>query len=188
MPDSIEPGGFPMAEEKVAPQFIELFVRYQRSVYGYIQSIVPNINEADEIFQETSLVLWKKREDFDHDLEFLPWACGVARKVAGNHRAKHGRDRHSFSFSEAFLEQLATVRANRSEWLESALAALGDCLGRLRDDQRLLLQMRYNHQNSIDQVAEQMNCTSNTIYQKLHRIRQRLYDCVRFGMKKGTSS
>jgi DNA-directed RNA polymerase specialized sigma24 family protein len=48
--------------------------------------------------------------------------------------------------------------------------------------------MRYNHQNSIDQVAQQMNCTSNTVYQKLHRIRQRLYDCVRYGMKKGASS
>jgi RNA polymerase sigma-70 factor (ECF subfamily) len=176
-----------MAEEKVASQFVELFVRHQRAVYGYIQTIVPNVNEADEIFQETSLVLWKKRDDYDSTLEFLPWACGIARKVAGNHWAKNGRDRHSFSFSDSFLEQLATVRASRSEWLEAAMTALHDCLARLRDDQRLLLQMRYNNRNSIDQVAQQMNCSSNTVYQRLHRIRQRLYDCVRYGMRKEAS-
>lgn len=180
-------GPIPMAEEKVASQFVEHFVRFQRSVYGYIQTIVPNVNEADEIFQETSLVLWKKRDDYDPKFAFLPWACGIARKVAGNHRAKHGRDRHSFSFSEAFLEQLATARASRSEWLETAIKSLQDCLKRLRDDQRSLLRLRYESRRSIEQVAQQMNCSSNTVYQRLHRIRHRLHDCVRFRLRKEAS-
>lgn len=175
-----------MAEETVASQFLELFVHYQRSVYGYILTIVANVHEADEVFQETSLVLWKKREEYDPEHAFLRWACGVARQVARNHRAKKGRDRHCFS--ESFLEELAVARSDRSEWLDSALKLLRECLGRLDDDQRKLLRLRYGGEHTVDQLAAQLKCPANTLYQRLHRIRQRLYNCVQVGLRREASS
>jgi RNA polymerase sigma-70 factor, ECF subfamily len=175
-----------MTEEKDTQEFVQLFVGFQRSVYGYINTIVANVNDADEIFQETSLILWKKRDEFDPDAEFLPWACGIARQVARNSRAKKGRDRHWFS--EAYLEQLAVARSDRSDWLEAATKSLRECLGRLSDEQRQLLELRYDGNRSIEQVAEQVNRPANSIYQRLHRIRQRLYACVQFGLRKEASS
>ena len=175
-----------MTEENSTSEFVELFVRYQRAVFGYILTIVANVNDADEIFQEASIVLWKKREEFNPNADFLPWACGVARQVARNQRAKKGRDRHCFS--EPFLEQLAIARSERSEWLDSALKNLGDCLDRLSDDQRRLLELRYGGQYSIKEVSEQLNYPPNAIYQRLHRLRQLLHDCVQFGLRREASS
>jgi len=175
-----------MTEEKDTQEFVQLFVGFQRSVYGYINTIVANVNDADEIFQETSLVLWKKRVDFDPDADFLPWACGIARQVARNHRAKKGRDRHWFS--EAFLEQIAVARTEQSEWLDTALKGLGDCLGKLSDDQRNLLEMRYGGKCSIEQLSVQLKHPANAIYQRLHRIRQRLHDCIKLRLRKEASS
>jgi RNA polymerase sigma-70 factor, ECF subfamily len=174
-----------MPDDQGTSEFVELFVCFQRAVYGYILTIVANVNDADEIFQETSLILWKKRDDFDPNADFLPWACGIARQVARNHRAKQGRDRHWFS--EPFLEQLAVARSDRSEWLDSALKSLGECLDRLSDNQRRLLELRYAGKLSIERVAEQLKYPANAIYQRLHRIRQRLHDCVQFALRKENS-
>ena len=37
-----------------------MFVKNQRRIYGYILTVVPDCNEADDLFQQTSLVLWEK--------------------------------------------------------------------------------------------------------------------------------
>jgi RNA polymerase sigma factor (sigma-70 family) len=64
---------------------------------------------------------------------------------------------------------------------------LGECLERLSDNQRRLLELRYGEKFSIESVAEQLKYPANAIYQRLHRIRQRLYDCVQFALRKESS-
>ena len=173
--------GSPMPEDQVSPEFVDLFVRHQRRLYGYISTIVANPIEVDEIFQETSLILWKKRDSYMPDRDFVSWACGFARNVAMNYLSKRQRDRHWFS--PRMLEHLAEARANRAEWLDSATRALVDCLRRLTEDQRLLIEVRYGSEKSLGDIARDMNCPANTIYQRLHRIRQKLYHCVRLGLR-----
>ena len=45
-------------------QFAEQFLRSQRRVYAYIVSMLPNRADAEEVFQQTSLILWRKWADF----------------------------------------------------------------------------------------------------------------------------
>ena len=104
------------------PSFVALFVENQRRIYGYILTVVPDCNEADDLFQQTSLVLWEKAGEFRPEGDFVRWACGVAFNVIRNYRVKKRRDRHCFS--EEMMAQLAEVRAEKSEWLEAALAGL----------------------------------------------------------------
>ena len=46
------------------PSFVALFVKNQRRIYGYILTLVPDCNEADDLFQQTSMVLWEKSGEF----------------------------------------------------------------------------------------------------------------------------
>ena len=62
--------------------FAELFVTHQSRVYGFIATMLPNRSEAEEVFQQTSLILWKKWHEYDPQRNFLNWACGVARLAA----------------------------------------------------------------------------------------------------------
>ena len=61
-------------------QFMELFVTAQSQVYGYIATLLPNRADADDLFQQTSLVLWRKREQYDPSRAFLSWALASRRK------------------------------------------------------------------------------------------------------------
>ena len=79
------------------PSFVALFVKNQRRIYGYILTVVPDCNEADDLFQQTSLVLWEKADEFRPDGDFVRWACGIAFNVVRNWRVKKRRDRHCFS-------------------------------------------------------------------------------------------
>ncbi len=60
-------------------EFVLLMTRHQRKIWRFINALLPAPNAADDVLQETSLVLWRKWEQFDTDREFLPWACGIAR-------------------------------------------------------------------------------------------------------------
>ena len=48
-------------ESSLAPkeEFIKLFTRYQRRVFLFILSQVPNPVDAEEIHQETNVIIWR---------------------------------------------------------------------------------------------------------------------------------
>ena len=156
--------------------FVALFVKNQRRIYGYIMTVVPNCNEADDLFQQTSLVLWEKAADFRAEGDFVRWACGVARNVIRNYRVKKRRDRHWFS--DEMMARIADVRAEKSEWLDRMSAALGACMDELAPFDRELLVLCYEGQRTIRDVSKDLGRTENSVYQRLHRIRVKLLACI----------
>ena len=53
--------------------FVELLTQHQRSLYGYIYTMVRNSSDSDDILQETNLVLWKKRLEYKTGTSFIAW-------------------------------------------------------------------------------------------------------------------
>src|SRR5579864_8549290 len=68
--------------------FAERFVRNENRVYRYLFSLVPRRSEAEELFQETSLALWKTWDRYPPEVDFAAWACGIAHNVVRNHLRK----------------------------------------------------------------------------------------------------
>jgi hypothetical protein len=46
-------------------RFAERFVRSQDRIYAYVVTLLPNRADAEEVFQQTCLALWKKWGEFD---------------------------------------------------------------------------------------------------------------------------
>ena len=67
-----------MAPEKTR-EFVQLLLASQRRLYAFIRAQVRSRNDADDLLQQTSAVLWEKFADFQPDGDFARWACGVAR-------------------------------------------------------------------------------------------------------------
>jgi RNA polymerase sigma-70 factor, ECF subfamily len=167
--------GFPVSASH-DPSFVALFVSNQRRIHGYILTVVPDCNEADDLFQQTSMVLWEKAAESRPEGDFVRWACGIAHNIIRNYRVKKRRDRHCFS--DEMMARLAEVRAEKSEWLEGALASLGECMGELAPLDRELVTLCYDGHRSIRQISESLSKTENAVYQHLHRIRAKLLDCI----------
>jgi len=50
---------------EVSAEFVAQITRYQRQLHSFILSMVWNPAEADDVLQETNLVLWEKAAEFD---------------------------------------------------------------------------------------------------------------------------
>ena len=46
-------------------EFAALLRQHQTQLFGYIYSLVRDLDDADDLFQQTSLVLWDKFDQFD---------------------------------------------------------------------------------------------------------------------------
>jgi RNA polymerase sigma-70 factor (ECF subfamily) len=157
-------------------RFLKLFAENQRRILGYIYSLVPHAQNAEDICQKTSLVLWRKFYQLEPDGDFMAWACRVAYLEVRNFRRTAARDR--LRFSDDLLAYLAEERLEDLSQSSRRLAALRECVRQLQSPQQELIELAYSNEHSIRQLAERLGQAVQTIYNRLFRIRRLLFDCV----------
>ena len=157
-------------------EFIKLFTKYQRRVFLFILSQVPNPVDAEEIHQETNVIIWRKFDRFELGTNFLAWACQIASYEVLKYRERQRRDRHLFS--DEFVRQVASDAIEQADDLEQRRQHLAVCLSKLRNEDRELIQQRYSVGKSGKSVAELIGRPINSVYQSLSRIRRTLLECV----------
>jgi RNA polymerase sigma-70 factor (ECF subfamily) len=158
-------------------QFAERFIRSQDRIYAYVVLQLPNRSDAEEVFQQTSLVLWRKWQQFDPGRDFTAWACGIAHHEVRNFLRKH-RDRGRVFLGEEVLAEVAQTRLELSEVLDARRQALASCLDRLEPGSRELLEQCYAGKDSIKTIAARQGQRPNALYMVLKRLRRALFDCI----------
>jgi RNA polymerase sigma-70 factor, ECF subfamily len=164
-------------------QFVRLFVEGQREILRYILRLVPDIDDAHEILQDTAVDLWRKFDRYDPALAFAPWACGFAFRRVLKHREQQARRVKYLS-----IESLTLVAAETSEKdgiLDDRRRALERCLEQLPEDDRLVVEYRYRGQMSVAKIAEITGRNTSALYKALERIRARLFECVNRRLQMG---
>jgi RNA polymerase sigma-70 factor (ECF subfamily) len=156
--------------------FLALFTKCQGRLQAFIRTLVHDPSQADDVFQATSLVLWRSFATFRRDAEFLPWALGTARHQVLLHWRTRRRDRHVFS--EALLADLADSAAAAVDSAEARLAALEGCIANLSERQRDLVRMFYGENQSAAEIADRWDRTVHAVYKALKVMRRALFDCV----------
>jgi RNA polymerase sigma-70 factor (ECF subfamily) len=157
-------------------RFVRLFVEGQREILRYILRLVPDIDDAHEILQDTAVDLWRKFDRYDPALAFAPWACGFAFRRVLKHREEQAR-RVRYLSSES-LNLIVAERLEKDGILEDRRRALERCLQQLRDDDRLVVEHRYSRQMSVAKIAGTTGRNTSALYKALERIRRQLYECV----------
>lgn len=166
-------------------EFVQLFTHHQRRLFLYILSQVSNPVEAEEILQETNVVIWSKSSKFQAGTNFLAWVSQIANFEVMKHRTR--RRREKLVFSDEFLETVAQTSLERSEELEMRRAALTECLGKLRPKDRDLIEQRYAPGERGKHLAAQIGRPANSVYQSLGRIRRTLMECIQQTLAAGAT-
>jgi RNA polymerase sigma-70 factor (ECF subfamily) len=172
--------------EAPGAEFVQLFTRFQRPLYLYILSLIPIPVEAEEILQETNLVIWSKCRQFQPGTSFFAWSSQIAYYEVLKFRERRRHDRHRFS--QEVLDLLAADVAAESEMLELRRNALAGCVNKLKPGDRRLIQLRYGPGRNGLSVAEELGRPVNSVYQSLGRIRRQLLDCVNRRIARETRS
>src|SRR6516225_7014590 len=75
--ETLAPGDEP-ARPTPSKLFLRLFLQNERRLYAYILTLLPNRADADDVFQEASLVLWDKFDERHPPDDFAAWGCCIA--------------------------------------------------------------------------------------------------------------
>ncbi len=156
--------------------FTALIMRHRSRLFGYILGLVQNMADAEDLFQQTCLILWQKFDRFQPETDFVNWACRTAQfEVLNFIRAKR---RSRLYFSEELLSDLADTHLSEADAAEDRHEALIHCMAKLRESDRQLVDLCYGGRFSIKHAAEQIGRPADSVYKSLNRIRRTLLKCI----------
>jgi len=157
-------------------EVLTLLLSARHQLYGYIFSLVPNSADAEDIFQETSTVIWEKSGDFKQGTDFFAWASRIAFWQIKASRKKFARSK--VIFDETVFEAVAKTANSLAEVGDERRDALEVCLGKLKEGDRDLLMTRYTPGCDVEEAASKCGRTMDAAYKALGRLRRSLQHCI----------
>lgn len=166
----------PRTSEDPQATFLRLLLSSERELFRYVSALVPNIGDAEEIVQQTAVVLWSKFDEYDPQQPFTPWACRFAINIVKQWLAR--RKKWQSLLDENLAEELASRRAELRPQFESRLRQLDACLEKLPVEQRTIVDGYYFQRQTVETIAAQTRRSAEAIYKSLQRIRSAMRRCI----------
>ncbi len=154
---------------------LQQFVRFQPRIKGLIVALLGDFAAADDVLQETFLVVQQKADEFSPDSNFLAWAFQIARFQVLKHQTQRQRSRARFS--EAVLDAL-TASAPVEDVDDSQRVALAGCVEKLAPQARRIVDLFYQHEHSPQEIARLMDWSAAAVSVALSRARRFLRECI----------
>lgn len=166
-----------MTETDKAADFVDLLNQGRSRLFGFIHALVLNFDDAEDLYQQVVILLWKKFDQYQIGTDFVAWGMRVADFAVKSYVRQKRRTKVLFDDEmvdrvlDRQLMPLAEPATARSD-------ALARCLQRLPDGDRRLIELCYQGDNSIREVADGEGRSADALYVALHRIRRILYHCI----------
>jgi len=157
-------------------RFAQLLATCQRPVFLYALGLLHNATDAEEVLQETNVVLWRKFSQFQAGTDFVRWACRIAYYEVLKFRERKPRPERVLS--NEFIETLAVETERSWDQLDDRRVALSGCLAQLAPRDRQLVLRRYQPGATTRGVAEALRRSVQGTRRSLHRIRMDLLSCI----------
>lgn len=156
--------------------YIELLMSNREYLYRYILAMVPHAADAEDLLQETCKLIWQKFEEYQEGTSFKNWAITIARyNVLAYYRSTQ---RNRVKFSSQAIEAISEHLAECQDDITREMSTLKDCISKLTEKDRHLIQMRYIQDVPTKQLAVQLGRPLSSVYAVLARIHRMLVDCV----------
>lgn len=157
-------------------ELVGLIAGAQRQLYAYILTLLADRNQADDVLQETNLVLWEKAGEYRHGSNFLSWATRIAYLQVLAHLKRNQRERRRLS--DTAIEAVAQQVARQQPMLEARTKAMRQCLTRLSEEDQDLIHRRYMGEQGPEDIGEAVGRSGGAVRQALYRIRLSLLRCI----------
>ncbi len=157
--------------------FTTLVQEYQDRIYRYC---VNRMGEAqgEEIAQDVFLTAWESLAKFRQESSVSTWLTGIAKnKCIQAFRNRGRRQTIAATFVEDIRYQSHAEGAVSPEEMvmdEARRAELAQGMAKMREDERLLLNLRYHKGLPVAEVAELLGKSEAAVRKRLLRALQRL--------------
>ena len=157
-------------------EIVQLITGCQRPLFLYVWGLLFSQEMAEDVLQETNLVLWRKRAEYAPGTNFFAWACRVAYLEVC--KARQQNRRKVLAFSDLLVNQMAPEIESLAEEPGPMQAFLQECVEQLADRDRDLLERRYADGATTQAVAGQIGLSIRTVNRSLSRIHETLFECI----------
>lgn len=159
----------------------EILVRENAdSLTAFLRASVYDGHAADDLFQETMLIAWRKIGEYDRSRPFGAWLRGIAKRLVLAHCRKAARE--TAVADEQILEHLdlrmGQVDRQSGDTLDEKIAALKDCIEHLAPLYREPVELHYRQNRTSEWIAEHLTTTKDAVQKQLQRARTQLADCL----------
>ncbi len=165
-------------------EFLQLLTECQGYLFAYIAAALGDSDLANEVLQETNLVMWRKSDEFEMGSSFSAWSFRIANFQLMSHRQRQLREK--LLFDQALVERITHSAQERSESYVARLKQLDHCISKMPARYRDVITRRYHNGESLRKIAEELQQTPNAIGQLLFRIKKKLSECVSRGSREAT--
>ena len=147
------------------------------AVAGFVASQVRDLQDRDDILQETAVAVFDSFDRYSPGQPFVAWAVGIARNQVLLYFRRKNRERTVFDpqAMEALVSAFSEPEILKTN---SKIDFLGECMQGLDDQSRELCRLRYTLDMKPATIADRFDTTANNVAKTLQRIRDRLRDCI----------
>lgn len=161
----------PTATEEVQ----RLFLKNSGAIKGFILALLRNTSLAEDVLQETFLVVTAKAESFRVGSNFVAWACTIARFKILETLRKQALEPHPLR--PEVIEALAADVPD-DHHREEVLRHLETCITLLPKSTRQVILLRYFQSLVPEEIGRKLSLKIDSVYVTLARARKSLRHCV----------
>lgn len=148
--------------------FDVLLDRYQKTVYGFILTLVCDVNVADDIFQETfyKAIVSIRSHRYTDSGRFQSWLIRIANNlIVDRHRHREPVvDVPTAKDQDRLFNCVDLAEGNVEDDYhnQQTLSDIHEMIARLPEPQQEVVQLRIFEKKSFKEIADLTNCSINT--------------------------
>lgn len=161
--------------------FTAIVERHERFVHAFLRARLTCRADADDLTQEVFVRVVSRRAvpRVGQALRLRGWLAGIARNVLREH-LRRARRRPEAAWTRLCLEAEATIagESDSDERLDCALAGLPDCLEALGPSAREAIDLYYQDDLRMAQIATRFRRSEGAVKLLVHRAREAVRRCL----------
>lgn len=158
-------------------EFLNLFRTNEDRIFGFILTFLPNFARAEDILQETMIIMWRKFDEFQPGTNFAAWGIKIARyNLYKFHKNQQSGIVHFDSNAiEAISKEVAETDTCKTN---SYIDALLHCFEKLGIQSKQLMLLRYEQNFKVPEISRKIGRSIRDTYRMLSRVQHTLHECT----------
>lgn len=159
--------------------FAVLIEKYQSMVYSLALKLLKNTEDAEEMAQDTFIKAFQKLDMYEGKSKYSTWLYSITYNACISELRKRRihfsslEDQHFSDQDE--MKMHSYFSENKKEDQERYLTI---ALGKLPEDDQVLVILYYYENQSMDEISMITGLTVSNIKVKIHRARKRMYELL----------
>ncbi|OHD63539.1 MAG: hypothetical protein A2176_07065 [Spirochaetes bacterium RBG_13_51_14] len=156
--------------------FTELYVRYERKLKRLIFYYIPNTDEADDVFHDTVMRVFRHIDTFNVKRSFSSWIYQIAVNCSKNYIGRHRResrllDEERYRLSGEYHQSLSPEDICISN---NDLEEFNRAIEQLKERFRIVFVLRHDHKLKYAEIAGVLKCSERTVKWRMEKALEKI--------------